>query len=182
MPRGQKTSRHRVELDLRRAKAVAMRRGGSTYDDIGAALGISKGNAYMIVKRALDAARESMGEDLHFLRDLHNARIEKLLARIEADLEPTPRKLPGLPALPPKTSAIEASHAVVKLLDRQAKLNGLDAAVKLAVGQPGRRRADGTVEPGEGPEFVPIAILPAPHETPEQWASHFAPTILPTSE
>jgi hypothetical protein len=159
-----------------------MRRAGAGYPEIGAALGISKGNAYMLVKRALDEARETMGEDLAFLRDVQNARIEKLLARIEADLEPTPRKIPGLPALPPKTTAIEASHAVVKLLDRQAKLNGLDAAVKVAVGQPGRKRADGTVEPGDGPEFLPIAILPAPHETPESWASTFAPTTPPTSE
>jgi len=175
-----KTDPARVTRAMRRAQAVAMRRAGCEYEEIGAALGITKAAAYQIVERAMTEARETCKEDAEFLRDLQNRRIEDTLRRIFDSLEPKRRPIPGTGVVPPSTDPIEAAPVIVKLLERQARLNGLDAPSKVAVGAPGAPRTgpDGKPIPADPHAFRALAILPQPHEDPESWAAEYAPTTI----
>jgi hypothetical protein len=173
-----KTAPGRVTREMRRAQAVAMRRAGHEYSEIGAALGITKAAAYQIVERAMTEARETCKEDAEFLRDVQNRRIEDTLRRIFAKLDPKRRPIPGTGVEPPSADPIDAAHVIVKLLDRQARLNGLDAPAKVAVGAPGAARTgpDGKPMPADPHAFRALAILPQPHEDPDAWAAEYAPT------
>lgn len=172
-----KTDPTRLTRVMRRAQAVRMRREGREYEEIGQALGITKAAAYQLVERAMTEARETCKEDAEFLRDVQNRRIEDTLRRIFEKLEPTRRPIPGTGVIPPSADPIDAAHVIVKLLDRQARLNGLDAPSKVAVGAPGAPKIGTDGKPVEDPHaFRPLAIIPAPHEATETWAAEYAPT------
>jgi len=175
-----KTDPARLTREMRRAQAVRMRRAGCEYAEIGAALGITKAAAYQIVERAMTEARETCKEDAEFLRDVQNRRIEDTLRRIFDKLEPKRRPIPGTGVEPPSADPIDAAHVIVKLLDRQARLNGLDAPAKVAVGTPGRTAIgpDGKPVAADPHAFTALAIIPAPHESTETWAAEYAPTKI----
>lgn len=175
-----KTDPKKVSRAFRRAQAVRMRAEGHTYEQIGEALGINRHSAYKIVARAIDEARETEAEDTAFLRDVQNARIEDMVRRIAEGMKERPRAIPGTGTIPPTISTLEAAQALVKLLERQAKLNGLDAPQKVALGAPGRPRLgpDGRPEPDDPHAFRAIAILPSPHEDPDAWAAEYGPTTI----
>lgn len=159
----------RVARELREAQAIELRRSGATYEQIATALGLAnKGAAYKIVKRVLEHARESAAEDANFLRDLHNRRIENAIFRISGSVN---------------NGNLTAVDKLCRLLERQAKMNGLDAPTRLApVLPPGMAQPqDPNAPPGqELPEgaYVSglIAIVPARLPSVESWAAQYSPT------
>lgn len=154
---------------MRRQRAVEMRIGGATFEQIGRALGTSRASAYKLVMRTLADTRAQTADDSEHLRDLANARIENAIQRINPEVE---------------KGNLGAVDKLVKLLDRQARLNGLDAPTKIAPQLPAGMMPPGTgnADVGELPDGVIVggfmAIVPAKVATPEAWAAKYSPTKI----
>jgi hypothetical protein len=105
------TSPRRIVAREREQRALALRREGLTMAGIAAALGMSRAGAHRAVVRALDATKREIAEEADALRALQ-------LERIEA----------GIRALWPAyvRGELGAVDRMVRLLDRQARLCGLD--------------------------------------------------------
>ncbi|MFB6568378.1 hypothetical protein [Streptomyces noursei] len=103
----------------RRAKAIKMKIDGASYSEIAAALGYaSRSAAHMDVKRSLEKHVIEEGLAIEAWRELELARLDTLQQAIwDKAMSGDPR-------------AIEAA---LKILDRRAKLLGLDSAIKLEV-------------------------------------------------
>lgn len=99
----------------RKEQAVALRKKGKSYAQIGDALGISKQAAHGLVVGALKEHREQTAEEVADLRAIENLRLDELLATW------FPLALAG---------DKDAAAIVLKIQDRRAKLEGLDAATK----------------------------------------------------
>lgn len=100
-----------MEVQLRRAQALHMRRAGKTYDDIAAELGYSsRSHASKDVSRALDQVIQEAGDQL--IR-LERERLNGLLAI----LWPLAEK-----------GDVRAARECVRVLERLHRLLGLDKA------------------------------------------------------
>lgn len=103
----------------RRAKAIKMKIDGASYSEIATALGYSsRSAAHMDVKRSLEKHVIEEGLAIEAWRELELSRLDTLQQAI------WPKAMSGDPR------AIEAS---LKILDRRAKLLGLDSPVRLEV-------------------------------------------------
>ncbi|WP_438489567.1 helix-turn-helix domain-containing protein [Streptomyces sp. S186] len=103
----------------RRAKAIRMKIDGASYSEIATALGYSsRSAAHMDVKRSLEKHVVEEGLAIEAWRELELARLDTLQQAIWGK------------AMSGDTRAIEAA---LKILDRRAKLLGLDSAIKLEV-------------------------------------------------
>ncbi|MFE9844684.1 hypothetical protein [Streptomyces goshikiensis] len=143
----------------RRGKAIRMKIEGATYTEIAAALGYSGRNAACAdIRRALEKHVIEEGLAIEAWRELELARIDSLQQAI------WPEAMEGNP---------RAIEAALKILDRRAKLLGLDSAIKLevltidaldaqiqrleaelgagALGIPATPREAGQAPPAEGP-------------------------------
>jgi hypothetical protein len=109
------TSTRRARAALNAQRALALRASGATLAAIGAELGISDVAAGKLIRRALDKAYT---EAAHELRTIEGARLDALQhAHWDAAL----------------AGDVPATHVVVKVMERRARLFGLDAPVKVAV-------------------------------------------------
>ena len=116
---------------VRCAKALELRVTGGSYRQIGAALGVGLKTAYYDVQRELgklDAVNEASAERV---RDLELARLDRITIAL------WPRAGTGDP---------RAVTAMIRVMDRRAKLLGLDAPARVEVVRPDRPFADLTVE------------------------------------
>jgi hypothetical protein len=113
--RKQRAGARRVITLDRRARAIALRRERKTYNEIGAALGISRHAAWKLVMGAVDDLNEQLIEETRALRQEQLDRAQALLGAI------WPGALKG---------EVQKIDRVVKLWERMAKLGGLDAAEK----------------------------------------------------
>lgn len=103
----------------RRAKAIRMKINGSTYTEIADELGYSsRGSACSDVRRALEKHVIEEGLAVEAWRELELARLDVLQKAI------WPEAMEGSP---------RAIETALKILDRRAKLLGLDSAIKLEV-------------------------------------------------
>jgi hypothetical protein len=100
----------------RRGKALELRIAGVRYRQIGAQLGVNHQTAYRDVQAALGELAALSAKKAEKLRELELERCDKLVL-----------------ALWPKVKAGDekAVRAVVAVMDRRAKLLGLDAPTKL---------------------------------------------------
>jgi hypothetical protein len=113
-----KASQRRVKAAKRRTEALELRLAGYTYAQIGERLGCSLQRAHRIVtqeferltKERTDAAQALVSQELERLERLHRAHWDKALA---GDMEATDR--------------------IIKLMNRRAKLLGLDVPTTLGV-------------------------------------------------
>lgn len=113
MPRRHsKTSGQTVLARVREQKAMALRMGGSTYDDIGRVLGVSRAAAHKAVTRAMAEIACEAKEDAATLRDLEARRLDELQLAVWR------RALAG------EAAAIEAA---LRIMARRARMLGLDA-------------------------------------------------------
>ena len=106
----------------RRIQALELRKAGYTYEQIGAALGITDTMAHKHVVKALGIINEKLSEATEELRTLEVHRIDAMIVVL------WPRVLRG---------DYQAIDRVVKLMERRAKLLGLDAPTKQIVGMEG---------------------------------------------
>lgn len=123
MPTESKTSVRRLEAAERQRRALEMRRAGATFEVIAKQLGWRSGSgAYQAVMAAL---RRTQQEPADVLRRLELERIDRLwlemFAQATSDEQP--------PAV--KQAAVDR---LVKLAERRARLLGLDAPKRVAVG------------------------------------------------
>ena len=97
----------------RRAEAVTLAMAGLTYEKIGEELGISTSAAWHLVNRTI---AETRNYAVDHLRLLENARLDRALTAIWNKV------LEGDPA---------AVSSFLRISERRAKLNGLDAPTKV---------------------------------------------------
>lgn len=103
----------------RRAKAIRMKIDGANYTEIAEALGYhSRGSACTDIRRALEKHVIEEGLAVEAWRELELARLDVLQKAI------WPEAKDGNP---------RAIETALKILDRRAKLLGLDSAIKLEV-------------------------------------------------
>ncbi|MEV6580267.1 hypothetical protein AB0M92_19115 [Streptomyces sp. NPDC051582] len=103
----------------RRAKAIRMKIDGSTYTEIAEELGYSGRNSACVdIRRALERHVIEEGLAVEAWRELELARLDVLQKAI------WPEAMKGNP---------RAIETALKILDRRAKMLGLDSAVKLEV-------------------------------------------------
>lgn len=110
----------------KRRQAVELRLRGNSYVDIARELGITAQAAYQTVSAALDEARKELREKSKELRELEADRLDILYRKV-AD------------AVMPDDSPIDPKliETALKIMERRAKLLGLDAPTKVAGTGPG---------------------------------------------
>ncbi len=108
----QKYQGTRINRQERRDKAVKMRIGGSTFQQIGDELGITRSSAFKMVKRAFDTSIRKMGICIETEIYLDLERLNQAISRLWTGIES------GDP---------QAVNALVKVIDHRAKLLGLYA-------------------------------------------------------
>lgn len=116
----QKTRPANIAAAEKRARAVAMRKQGLTYDAISAALAVCKSRAVQLVFESLDEINAGR-------RDEHQELIAHDWALTTALLDAClPAALDG---------NLKACDRVIKILERRAKLKGLDALTRIDLGE-----------------------------------------------
>lgn len=101
----------------RRGQALDLRKAGASYRQIASQLGVSLKTAYQDVQTELGALDALNKDKAERLRDLDAARLDSLQLALA----------PGIRASDPR-----AVMACVRILERRARLFGLDAPQKLA--------------------------------------------------
>lgn len=141
MPKGARppTSKARVAKEMKQSEALKMRRDGKSYDDIGEALDVHKVTAYRYIKAALAELDGEDRETAEEVRRLEALRLDQLTEKYLA-------------------LALEgdegAGAMVLKVMDRRAKMLGIDLA--------GKDAPTTTVEI-EGVDLVRVGSGPSTH-------------------
>lgn len=135
---------------VRRQTALDLRCAGNGYRAIGKQLGVSHVQAFRDVQQAIDEINALTHKTAERVRDLEVQRLDRLTLAL------WPRARQG---------DDKAVRALVALMDRRARLLGLDAPTKLEHAGPGggpvpvvfggRYRPDGTLTPATGPPDTP---------------------------
>lgn len=123
------------ETRVRRTKLLALRRQGIRYDDDRIlALGYaSDGAARRDLNRALEQHRDEEAAEVGIYRQMENERLDALLEAA------WPRATQPSPVLDKEGNVVDhaldmrAVDTVLRLMDRRAKLNGLDMPTKTEV-------------------------------------------------
>ncbi|MET0106871.1 MAG: hypothetical protein ABW072_17285 [Sedimenticola sp.] len=105
-----------IEIVRRREYAVDMRVRGCSFRQIGEALGITTQAAGKLVRRQLDRHISQTQDKVERMRELDAARLDTLLLAVWEKAE---------------SGDLKAGSMALKILERRAKLFGLDAPVKL---------------------------------------------------
>lgn len=111
------TTQRKIDALENRRKAVALRRMGMSIQDIADKLGLSKSSVHKTITKAMAESRAAMECDVAELKALEVDRCDQL------QLAAWPQALKG------STQHIEK---VLKIMERRARLLGLDAPTKVA--------------------------------------------------
>lgn len=143
---GAKNKRPKAIVTLgREAEAIELRKQGLTYGQIGEMLGISEMGAHKCVSRALDKFKTELSEQTADVRQLELQRLDALFYGV------------WLKAQSGDPSSIGSA---IKIMERRAKLLGLDAASKNELSGP-----DG------GPLTVGVFAVPLEVITRDAWSA-----------
>lgn len=112
----------RIAQAERRAQYLNLRKAGYTYERIGAQYGVTRQAVYDVVTRVL---KSQQAEAVADLRTLENERLDDMLRAIYAQ------------AVKGDTGAIDR---ILRIMERRAKLWGLDAPVQSVVDNGGTTR------------------------------------------
>lgn len=113
-----KMKKGKAELIDKKAEALRLRRYGFGYAQIAKELGCAQSTAYSYVMSALAETRNAMQEDADVIRQMELERLDQMLP---ASLEKA------------KRGDDRAIRSVLSIMERRAKLLGLDAAGRLDV-------------------------------------------------
>jgi hypothetical protein len=102
----------------RQTKAVLLRRQGHTFREIAAEMKITLREAHRLVTTAFREAAHRSAETAEQMVQLHNERLDWMLKSLASEID---------------RGSSRAIEVAVKLLDRQARLLGLDAPAKKEV-------------------------------------------------
>ena len=99
----------------RRQKILELRKSGKTLQEIGTELGISKVAVHTHIKKAIQKYNEKLNEETEWVIFLENSRLDEGLKSIWAKVQ---------------SGDLKAIDTMVKIMDRRAKLLGLDQPTK----------------------------------------------------
>ena len=119
-----------LENEARRDEAMNLRIVGKTYKQIGIAMGYSEARAHKVVTKELARIREERAETINDVRDMELERLDHLFAIAMGRADPPETKDPDLLELQAE-NRMKAIDRAVKLMDRRAKLLGLDAPKRI---------------------------------------------------
>lgn len=119
-PTQSRASRQKVTGALHEQKGLELRMRGYTYPQIAKELGVSLGAAFRSVERGLARLRAENTEQAHQLREIESARLDIAMVQAMRILENSRKP----------DQRLRAIDRVVKLIDRRARLWGLDAPTK----------------------------------------------------
>jgi hypothetical protein len=134
----QKMPKRRIRNREQVGKALDLRAAGGSYDSIGKALGLSKTRAYQLVQEGLDELNEKVRETAESVRSLELRRLDAMFL-----------------ALYPQRAQVRATDSLLRIMERRAKLLGLDAPTKVAQTNPDGSEA-------LPPEIRVVLVKPAP--------------------
>ena len=112
-----RSDKGRLKAETQRLKAVQLRLAGASYAQIGQQLGCAKSHAFYLVSTALARTRARTEETTEEMRALDLSRMDAMLLAI------WPLAVAG---------NLFVIDRVLKMLERRAKLCGLDAPSKVA--------------------------------------------------
>lgn len=139
----------------RQQQAVELRRAGRSYREIARQVGIGVASAHRLVAGAIAEVRATVAEDVAELRALELSRLDGMLG----GLWPQAR-----------CGNLGAVDRVLKIMERRAKLLGLDAPVKVA-----RTNAAGDEDGRDAASYV--VPVPATMSL-DEWVRRFSPGSL----
>jgi hypothetical protein len=113
-----RSSPRRFKTAERRTLAVQLRVEGKTFRQIGAAMGFSEQRAHFIVTEELQRLNRERSEAASELQQLESQRLDALHAAVWEKAQ---------------AGDLDAINAVVKLMNRRAKLLGIDAMPRFDV-------------------------------------------------
>lgn len=126
----------------RRKQAFTMRTAGANYQKIGDALGISRQGARKTVEAAMDVLNKEVSDSALHYRTLQLERLEVMHSGLWEK------------AVEGREFAVDR---IVKIMDRQAKLLGLDSPVKFAPTDPtGKASYDPITDPERAAQLEAI--------------------------
>ncbi|QEP42158.1 hypothetical protein D5085_02790 [Ectothiorhodospiraceae bacterium BW-2] len=137
------TSAKQIATAETRAAVLKLRLAGKTLAEIGQILGISTTTAHRHIKKTLAEYRNQQQETISELVTLELARLERLQVAIFIEAA---------------EGNLKAIDRVLKIMERRAKLTGLDAPAKSC-----HTDTEGNHQP------TGVAIIPPIFETQEQW-------------
>lgn len=111
----------RITAAERRDQAITLALSGATYAQIAAQIGVSRSRAHQYIEEALAASAQESAGKASLYREKQLARTERMLMGIWQ------RTIKG---------DLHAIDRAIKLLERQAKLTGLDQPTKIAPTNP----------------------------------------------
>lgn len=138
-----RTSQRTIEAQERRAKAVQLRRMGWSYSRIANQLGMTKSSVHKAVTKALTETQQALDVEADTLRAQELERLDELQSHIWIEAS---------------KGNLKAVDRILKIIERRAKLLGLDAPTKVASTTPdGDEAASG------------VFVVPAPAASVEEW-------------
>lgn len=138
-----RTSQRTIEAQERRAKATALRKMGWSYGRIATQLGMTKSSVHKAVTKALTESQKHLDGEADLLRTQELDRLDDLQSFYWMDASKGNTK---------------AGLQIIRVMERRAKLLGLDAPAKIA-------QTDGNGEDAEAGVFV----VPAPAGSVSEW-------------
>ena len=118
---GQKVRADALQVVERRNRVIRLRRAGATYEQISMALArdpddpmtITANGAYRVIANYLKRCRTEDAESLEEIRQLENERLDEMQSGVWSKA---------------RAGDVKAVKTMLAIMDRRAKLNGLDAA------------------------------------------------------
>lgn len=107
-----------LEQTERRQQVLALRRAGLTIIEIGIQLDIHKTTVWNHLERALEGYREQSAIDVEHVKAVERSRLERLMQAV----------WPAATAAKPDLQAIDRA---LRIMERRAKMDGLDAPERL---------------------------------------------------
>lgn len=161
MPRAPKVTATALKGLKRRLKALEYREQGLTYQQVGEKLGCSTSRAYKIIQFEYDRQNRLRGEKVEFLKRIEERRLDRLLAGL-------------FPAA--EGGDVQAVNAVLRVMERRAKLRGLDAPTEIS-GNLGLGFLN-TMTDDELTNQAKTAGLDVPDELEQEYAARPSPPTL----
>lgn len=118
MARTKKTEAEQIDIGERRLQALELRKSGLSYRKIGARLDISHEQARQDIEAELKILAAERSDKAEELRQLELERLDKLTAALDSWVE---------------AGSHNAVNAYLRIMERRAKLLGLDAPMKTDV-------------------------------------------------
>jgi len=116
-----RTHSTRLRASQRRLRCLELRKAGKTYTEIGAEIGITASGAYRAVAREMQRLAETARDTAVQVRDLELDRLDALQAASWG------KAMDG---------DATATNAILRIMERRARLLGLDAPEKVAPTSP----------------------------------------------